>query len=199
MIKLVLWDYSGESSAWCKKYLQPNAAEIARTLKPDDPDQAEVILRGDWDYVLIFADDNSREVFDEILSTMRAMNFSMNKIIFALSISSWVENPAALYSLLNPTTVEKVYRWFNYVNHRKWNRYTACDTEEISYVGTSADECIIGEMYINRDNFAADEMKTFHALAKKYYGTNNGGGCFWTWARTSARREFISSRNSLRI
>ena len=66
MIKVVLWDYTGESTACAKRYLKDDV-EVIRTLRPDDPDQADVIMRGDWDFVLIFEQDQ-RELFDEILA-----------------------------------------------------------------------------------------------------------------------------------
>ncbi len=179
MLKLVLWDYTGNSANWTKKFLRPNVAEIVRTLKPDDPDQAEVILRGDWDYVLIFADDNSQEIFDEMLSTMRAMNFSTDNVIFAMSIASWIENPVALYSLLEPSTTEIIYRRLNFENHRQWHHYVACSAEDLHYVGTSKDEFVIKSTYIKRENHTLDEMKTFHALAKKYYGTDDNARGGW--------------------
>ena len=178
MIKLVLWDYTGQSSSWCENFLRPNVYEVVRTLKLDDPDQAEIILRGGWDYVLIFADDNSQEIFDEMLSTMRAMNFSTDNVIFAMSISSWIENPAALYSLLNPSTTEIIYRWLNFENHGQWHHYVACDAENLHYVGTSKDEFVIKSTYITRENHALDEMKIFHALAKKFYGVDDSDGYF---------------------
>lgn len=178
MFKLVIWDYTGESAVWLKHFLKPNVAEIVRTLKPDDPDQAEVIMRGDWDYVLIFADDDSQEIFDEILSTMQAMNISTDNIFFATDAKSWWKNFTAIYLLLEPSKIEKIYRWLNFANHKKWNRYVACDIEGISYVGTSDDEYMLGGMYIDCDNFAADEMKIFHALTKKYYGVNDSDGYF---------------------
>ncbi|MBR4383032.1 MAG: FkbM family methyltransferase [Selenomonadaceae bacterium] len=180
MLKLVLWDYTGESESFVKNFLRPNSAQIVRTLKPDDTDQAEIILRGDWDYVLIFADENSQEIFDEILSTMRAMNCSTDKIIFANLPKDWARKPEALYSLLKPSTAqsELICRHLNFVNHKKWHRYVACDAENLHYVGTSKDEFVIKSTYIKRENFAADEMKTFHALAKKFYGTDDGDGYF---------------------
>ena len=178
MIKLVLWDYTGESELFVKNFLRPNVAEIVRTLKPDDPDQAEFILRGDWDYVLIFTDDDSREIFDEMLSTMRAMNFPTENIIFALSISSWIENPAALYSLLKPSKSEKIYRWLNFVRHRKWHYYNACTVEGLHYVATSRDDFISGYSYITGNNDSANNMQAFHALAKKFYGTDENDGYF---------------------
>ena len=180
MLKLVLWDYTGESESFVKNFLRPNSAQIVRTLKPDDTDQAEIILRGDWDYVLIFADENSQEIFDEILSTMRAMNFSTDKIIFANLPKDWARKPEALYSLLKPSTAqsELICRHLNFVNHKKWHRYVACDAENLHYVGTSKDEFVIKSMYIKHENHTLDEMKIFHALAKKFYGTDDGNGYF---------------------
>ncbi len=180
MLKLVLWDYTGESASFVKNFLRPNSAEIVRTLNPDDPDQAEIILRGDWDYVLIFADKNSQEIFDEMLSTMRQMNFSTDKIIFAGSLDDWARNPEAIYSLLKPSTAqsELICRHLNFVNHRQWHHYFACDAEKIHYVGTSKDDYIIKSTYILQKNHSLGEMKTFYALAKKYYGTDDADGYF---------------------
>ena len=179
MIKLVLWDYTGDSAAWCEKFLRPNVAEIVRTLRPDDADQVEVIMRGDWDYVLIFADDDTQKIFDEILETIQAMNVATDKIIFATNYEDWIKNPAALYSLPKPSeAIEKFYRYLNFVNHRKWHHYAACDAEDLHYVGTSQDECIIPFTYMTNENFVADDIKTFHALAKKFYGVDDSDGYF---------------------
>ena len=178
MIKLVLWDYIGQSAGFVEQYLRPNVAEIVRTLKPDDPDQAEVIMRGGWDYVLIFSDDNSQPVFDEILSTIRAMNVATDNIIFANSVLSWTKHPATAYTLLEPTKIEKVFRWLNFVNHKQWHRYNACTVEGLHYIGTSADEYIAGHSYMTGKNDSADDMQVFHALAKKFYGTDDSDGYF---------------------
>ena len=178
MIKLVLWDYTGQSAAWCENFLRPNVAQIVRTLKPDDPDQAEFIMRGDWDYIFIFADDDSQAVFDEILSTMRQMNVSTENIIFAVDALSWAKNPAAAYSLLEPTKSEKVFRWLNFVNHKKWHQYNVCTVGDLHYVGTSADEYTLSLMWLDQKNYAADEMQAFHALTKKFYGVDDSDGYF---------------------
>lgn len=178
MIKLVLWDYTGQSSTWCENFLRPNVAQIVRTLKPDDPDQAEVIMRGDWDCVLIFADDNSHDVFDEILSTMRAMNVSTGNVIFATDVLSWTEHPAEAHMLLNPTTNEEIFRWLNLDSHRRWNPYVACTVEGLHYVGMSRDEYIIAGSYILNKNDSANNMQAFHALAKKFYGVDDSDGYF---------------------
>ena len=108
MFKVVLWDYVGDSAQWVENFLQKDNVKIIRTLRPNDNDQAEVILRGDWNFVLIF-EENTREIFEEMLNTMRAMNFSTENIIFAHDLYSWLNNPAAAYSLINPATGGGVY------------------------------------------------------------------------------------------
>ena len=95
MIKVVFWDYNGISAGWAKHFLKDDV-EIVRTLKPDDKDQAEFILRGSWDYVLIF-DKDSRDVFEEIFNVMHAMNFPTENIIFAQYNQDWLKNPANIF------------------------------------------------------------------------------------------------------
>ena len=176
MIKVVLWDYTGDSAEWAKYFLKDDV-EIIRTLKPDDKDQAEFILRGDWDYVLIF-EQGSREVFDEILNTIRAMNFPTENIIFAQDTQSWVKNSTAIFALIDIKRGEIIYRGLNFFNHRKWHNYASCTAEGLSYVATSKDDVIITTTYMYGKNHAADEMKIFHALAKKYYSVDDSAGYF---------------------
>lgn len=177
MLRVVLWDYVGNSAQWAKDFLKPTGIEIVRTLRPDDPDQAEVILSGDWDFVLIFEQD-ARETFEQIFDTMRAMNFPTDNIIFADDSSSWEENPAAVYSLLRPDICEPFYRLCNFVSHQKWHRYTTATAEGLSYVATSADDGIIRSIYVNNKNFAADDMKVFFELTRKFYDVDDSAGYF---------------------
>ena len=176
MIKVALWDYTDEGAAWAKQFLKEDV-KIVRTLRPNDKDQAEFILNGDWNYVLILEKD-SREIFEEILNTIRAMNFSTENIIFAQDFSSWLNNPAAVYSLLKPSKGKNLYRAMNFYNHRQWHEYNSCTAEGLSYVATSKDDYVIAPMYFNGENHAATEMKTFHALAKKYYNVDDSTGYF---------------------
>ena len=176
MIRVVLWDYIGNASAWANEFLKSDV-EIVRTLRPNDADQAEVIMRGDWDYVLIFEKD-TRKIFDEILNTIRAMNVTTANIIFAQDNSSWLNNPAAIYSLIDFNKGESSYRALNFLNHRHWHDYTTCTVEGLNYVATSKDDSIIALMYLSGKNFAAEEIKTFHALADKYYNVDDTAGFF---------------------
>ena len=176
MIRVVLWDYIGDAEKNVGKFLKPNV-KIIRTLRPNDADQAEVIMRGDWDYVLIFEKD-TRKIFEEILSTIRAMNVDTENIIFAQDTSAWLENPAAIYSLIDFDKGGLLYRWVNLLNQRKWHDYSTCTVEGISYVATSKDDYVISQMYLKGKNHAEDEMKTFHALAKKYYNVDDSAGYF---------------------
>lgn len=174
MAKVVLWDYTGESSQWAKNFLR-NDVEIVRTLRPDDPDQADVIMRGDWDFVLIF-EQNQRELFDEIFKVMQAMNVSTKNIISAKDFNDWVNNPVAVYALLKHETCEAFYRHWNFFNHRKWHRYISASAEDLNYLATAADDFLIRRTYVGGQNHTANELKFFRALSKKYYGINSSGG-----------------------
>ena len=173
MFKVVLWDYTGESENWAKNLLK-SGVEIIRTLRPNDADQAEVIMRGDWNFVLIF-EKGEREIFNEIFKTMQAMKFSTDNIVFAKDFNSWLNNPAAVYALLKPEACDNLYRHWNFLNHRRWHHYIAASAEGLNYVGTAADNFVLRSMYLTGENHTAYELKVFRALAKKYYGIDSTG------------------------
>ena len=176
MFRVILWDYTGESEACAKGYLKDDV-EIIRTLRPDDPDQAEVIMRGDWNFVLIF-ENGQRELFNEIFKTMHALNVSTDNIIFAKDFNSMANNPAAVYALMKPETCDQLYRHRNFFNHRRWHKYIAASAEGLHYVGTSADNAVMWTTYTQSQNHTSDELKLFHALCKKYYGVDDTSGYF---------------------
>jgi len=173
MFKVVLWDYTGESANWAKTFLKSNV-EIIRTLRPNDADQAEVIMRGDWNFVLIF-EKGEREIFNEIFKTMQTMKFSTDNIVFANDFDSWLNNPAAVYALLKPETCDNLYRHWNFFNHRRWHHYIAASAEGLNYVGTAADNFVLRSMYLTGENHTAYELKVFRALSKKYYDIDSTG------------------------
>lgn len=177
MFKVVLWDYAGIAAQWCSQFLKTDGVQIVRTLRPDDADQAEVIMRGDWNFVLIF-EGNERAVFDEILDTMRAMNLSTENILFANGAGDWLKNPAATYALMDQSAIKFLEPCMTFNNHGKNHRYVAATTEGLQYIGYSSDGTIIYGMYMQDKNYAADEMKIFHALTKKFYGLDDSSGYF---------------------
>ncbi|MBR4152710.1 MAG: FkbM family methyltransferase [Selenomonadaceae bacterium] len=69
-------------------------------------------------------------------------------------------------------------RWFNFNTCRTLNDFVACTVEGLSYVATSKDITIMSEMYINRVNWAAGEMKIFYELSKQYYNVDDSKGYF---------------------
>ena len=176
MFKVVLWDYTGESAGWVKTFLKDDV-EIIRTLRPDDPDQADVIMRGDWNFVLIF-EEGRRELFNEIFKIMREMNFSTENIVFAKDASNWAEKPTAVYALLKPQTCEQIYRHINFSKQKQWNDYVTCTVEGVSYVAPSTDLFRMHHMFVNRVNWASHDMKIFQTLAKKFYGVDDSAGYF---------------------
>ena len=175
MFKVVLWDYTSESAQWTKKFLKSDGVEIIRTLRPDDPDQADVIMRGDWNFVLIF-ENGQRELFNEIFKTMREMNVSTNNIVFAKDFNSMLNNPAAVHALMKPEVCDQLYRHWNFFNHRRWHHYISASTGGFHYVGTSADDYIIQPMYLESADFSIFEIEFFYNMVKKYYSVDDSGG-----------------------
>ena len=176
MFKVVLWDYTGESAQWAKNFLK-DGVEIIRTLRPDDPDQAEVIMRGDWNFVLIF-EKGQRELFDEIFKTIHEMNFSTDNIVFANDFYSWLNHPAAVYALMKPETCDQIYRYWNFFNQRRWHYYHTASAEGFHYVGTAADNAIMWFMYTRSESYASKELKLFHGLVKRFYDVDDSSGYF---------------------
>ena len=174
MFKVVLWDYTGASETWAKKFLKDDV-KIIRTLRPDDTDQAEVIMRGDWNFVLIF-EKGQRELVDEIFNTMPEKNFSTDNVIFATDFDSWVKHPAAVDALLKTEEREPIYRYRNFYNHRRWHYYHAASAEGLHYLATAADNFVIRTVYIGSKSHASDELKLFHDLSKRFYGVDDSGG-----------------------
>ncbi|MBR3499531.1 MAG: FkbM family methyltransferase [Selenomonadaceae bacterium] len=168
MFKVLLWDNTGESALWAKKFLKRDV-EIIRTLRPDDPDKVEVLMRGDWNFVLIF-ENGQRELFDEIFKKLRAVNFSTENIVFANDIDSWLNHPAAVFALLKPQAHDQFYRYWNFFNHRRWHYYHTASAEGLHYLATAADNFVIRTAYIESKSHASDELKIFHDLVKKFYG-----------------------------
>ena len=178
MFKVVLWDYTGESDA-CARYYLRNDVKIIRTLRPNDPDQAEVIMRGDWDFVLIF-EQGQREFFNEIFKIMQTMNVSTKNIIFAKDVYSFLNNPDAVRALFKPSTdmYNFIQRSGNFFNHKRENKYISCSVEDLHYVATVDDVAIMHNMYVFKRSFASYEIKKFYELSKKYYNLDDSSGIF---------------------
>ena len=58
------------------------------------------------------------------------------------------------------------------------NDFVTCTVEGLSYIATSKDNGVMREMYTRRVNFAANEIKRFHELSKKYYNVDDSSGYF---------------------
>ena len=195
MINVLIWDYVGVSAQWINDFTDKKDFHIVGTITPADP-VPEILLQKDaWDWLLIF-EQGTRNFFD---ATIRLLNLPPDKVIYALDINSWAQHPKGLFALTNPQRGGQLHLYFNFIVNQNLNNFVTCTAEDCSYVATAKDSTIMRSMCLHRKNFSSKTMNTFHRLTEKYYGMSDGGGCFWTWARTSARREFISSKSSRRI
>ena len=71
-----------------------------------------------------------------------------------------------------------IRRWHTFNSCRELNNFVTCTIDGLSYVATAADNVIMREMFVNRTNWASQEMKRFYELAKKYYEVDDSAGYF---------------------
>ena len=174
MIKVLIWDNTGDSPKWCETYLEKIGVEIVQIITPSEP-VPEILLKHDaWDWLLIF-EKKMRISFD---TTIRTLNLPLKKIIYALDVQSWLQKPKAIYSLFNDSRGGTARRWFNLNSCREVSDFIACTVEGLNYVATAKDDVIMRRMFVNRYNFAADEMKRFQELSKQYYNIDESSGYF---------------------
>lgn len=173
MFKILIWDYTGDSAAWCEKYLEKDV-EVIQTVKPAQLVPEILLQKDSWDWLLIF-ERKMRKAFDE---TVQSLKLSPEKIIYARDTQSWVQHPKAIYSLLNNSEGSTIHRWLTFYNCRAENNFVTCTVEGLSYVATAGDKIIMPRMFINRVNWAAQDVVRFHELAKKYYGVDDSAGYF---------------------
>ena len=172
-MKVLICDYTGNSAQWIDEFIIIENLEVVGTITPAT--DKKLLAENTWEYLLIF--EHGNEKF--FMSLAHFMNIPPQRVIFALDWKSWAEHPAAMYTLLNPTRGAVAYRILHFNTARQFNYFTSCTTADgLHYVATSKDDVIITTTYMYGKNHAADEMKIFHALAKKYYSVDDSAGYF---------------------
>ena len=175
MFKVLLWDYAGFAEEWIEKFSDKKYVEIVGTIRPQDS-VPEILLKQDaWDWLLIF-EQGQRNFFD---ATIQMLKLPPDRIIYALDIINWAQHPKAAFALNNPATAgATIHLQALFAINQQINNFTTCTVEGLSYIATSKDIQLMRVMYVNRVNYAAENMKQFQALAKKYYNIDDGGGVF---------------------
>ena len=181
MIKILVFDYVGQSKAWINSFVNLDKVKITRTIRPSDKDQEKLIRTAKWDYVLVF-EQNMRNVF---LATANAFNIPQNKVFYAFDLSSWSVDIRAAYAILKPKEegYNLFHRYLDLNMEQQLSEYITCTTADgISYIATSKDRAIMPQMYVFRRNFVDDEIEAFYNLSNKYYydkvSYNARGGVF---------------------
>ena len=173
MFKVLIWDYVGISKQWLNQNADKKDIDIVATITPNEPVPELLLKRDAWDCLLIF-EKNMREFFDV---TLLALKLPPEKIIYALDTNSWLQHPKAICNILNDSG-GIIRRWHDFINFRKQTDFITCTAEGLSYVATSKDNLLISRMYATQQNYSANDMKTFQALVKQYYGIDESTGYF---------------------
>ncbi len=175
MFKVLILDSIGISAKWLEEFADTKYIDVIGTITPQEPVSKVLLNQDAWDWLLIF-ERGERQIFDEFIQTLR---LPFDKVIYALDMYSWLQHSKAAYKLINPHTRGlSVFVYLNFILSRQLNDFVACTVDGLSYVATSNDDYIMRIMYTERMNFAANNMKRFQALAKKFYGVDDSAGYF---------------------
>jgi len=172
MFKVLIWDYTGISAQWMEQVADKKNIDVVGMITPQEPVPEILLSKDAWDWLLIF--EQGQRNFFEV--TTRVLRLSLDKVIYALDMNSWVQNPKAAYNLV--TEKSNIFLYLNFNLSRQLNDYVTCTVEGLNYVATSTDNGIMRIMYTERKNFAANELNRFHTLSKKYYGIDDSDGFF---------------------
>lgn len=174
MFKVLIWDYVGVSAQWLEQVADKKDIEVVGTITPTEPATEILLKKNAWDWLLIF-EQGARNFFD---TTIQVLKLPLEKVVYALDMNSWSQHPKATYTLLNSVSGGMVRRKVLLGEFKNSNAFVTCTVEGLSYVATSADNTIMDNMYIQRVNWASNEMRLFYELAKKYYNVDDSAGYF---------------------
>ena len=174
MFKILIWDYTGVSAQWLDQVADKQDIEVVGTITPNEPPPEILLRKNSWDWLLIF-ERGLRNFFD---TTIQVLKLPLDRVIYALDMNSWVQHPKAAFTLANTIRGGGIFLTINFAMSQQLNSFVTCTVEGISYVATAADNMIMRQMYTARSNWAAEDMRAFHELAKKYYNVDDSAGYF---------------------
>lgn len=174
LFKVLIWDYAGVSSHWLEQVINKKYVEVIGTITTAEP-VPEILFKDDaWDWLLIF-ENGMRNFFD---SAIRVSKLPPYKVIYALDINSWLKHYEVALMLINPVAEgQQIFLSINFA-FNKLNNFVTCTVEGLHYIATSQDDYVIRYMYTYRINHAANNMKNFQSLTRKYYNVDENSGYF---------------------
>ena len=177
MFKVLVWDYVSISSQWLEQATDKKDIEVVGTITPFTPTQEafEILSKKDaWCWLLIF-EQGTRNFFEEVIQVMK---LPLNRVIYALDINSWAQHPKATYTLLDDMGGGIIRRQVLLNEIKKSNAFITCTVEGLSYVATSDDNIIMKKMYVQRVNWAENNIKRFYKLTAEAYNVDDSAGYF---------------------
>ena len=175
MFKVLIWDYTGISAQWLDQVADKKDIEVVGTIKPKEPVPEILLKRDAWDWLLIF-EQGARNFFD---ATIQALRLPLDRVIYALDTNSWIQRPKAAFSLIDMQRGGGyIFLNLNLEISRQLNNFVTCTVEGLNYIATSADTFRMPYMFVNRVNWASNDMKRFHELSKQYYNVDDSAGYF---------------------
>ena len=170
-MKVAMIDLLGEYNKWMAFNLKEETEIIAYITK-------ERFINGDGNFLLdknydvILVADNDIKNKDFLNAMFRCLGINEKKVIFINDLNSWAEHENVAYEILQEHNISR--RHTEFFALRKFGKFASVTANDISYLGEADDDKVMGEMYINKRNFAQAEMEMFYKLSEKFYPNLKG-------------------------
>ncbi len=162
--QVVVWDYSKTGMGWLDLYAENLDIMELVSINGEDETIPLSYLREntEWEYLLIFEYGATAQ----ITRLLELSKIPLEKVIFCYdNVSLWNHRKAVCYMMNNT-----IKRMLDYFELGLFNQYISVTVENgISYLGRSTDQCIMIQMFITRQNWAAEDMQRFLELSVQYY------------------------------
>ncbi len=173
-LKILIWDFQGDALQWLEDHVAGDRISVEGHLTKID-DMLGDTMSVEWDYLFCFipaGQDELRRKFDGIFARL---GIARERVIYAGELEEWVVRNDLGFYLLKGDMRKRMEVW----NEKRKKDYVACTAEGISYVMGSSDRVILDSMAMYGENWAGEEMRAFHRLARKYYPADGSRGRYF--------------------
>ncbi len=177
--RVLIWDAMGYSPEWLATEARTDHIQVVQSIMLATAGQESLNFDAEWDYLLIF-EHQQRQLFEELTTQLQLPS---ERVIYVMDMESWRHHPEAGRRLLRDSSLFCQYtspfrRTANFLYEQTTKEFITCSVDGVSYIATSDDDEIMRFMFVERKNFAQDEMLLFHQLTQEYYSLGTKPGWF---------------------
>ena len=172
-VSAVIFDLTGDAMTWLDQNCDDEHVEICEFIKPDEDGSVQLMelprLDG-WDVLLVFERNMRRDV-EGILADV---GIDQTRVLYPLDIEGSLIHQRYLSGYMFKGLRDSL----DYLSFRQRGEYALAVTGDTSYINVSTDNMILPSMYLNRRNWALEEMTFFYEMSVKYHTFNRGQTVF---------------------